>query len=256
MTDNIHIHTNDEQQRHHHKNYSIFAHMTNDRAILLGAVLISLAILGHGFIVASSGSKSASGLVDKAVITAIVKAPDLPHRYFGDQNPAEEIIMTEYSDTECPFCKNFHASMVQVVTDGAGRIAWVYKHFPLSFHPNAQKEAEAIECVREVEGDAKAFKYIDAIFATTPSNNKLPKEALFEISDAMKFKTKKIRECTESGKYAQKIKDEITEGEKIGVQGTPFTFVDQNKGGVKTALGTINGAQPIEAITAIIAQAK
>ena len=231
--------------------------ITQQNSILLAGIMISASILLHGVIVSNLSSKtSASGLVDKSVITAIMKKPFLGHRYFGDVTPTEEIVMVEYSDTECPFCKNFHATMEQAVTGGNGRIAWVYKHFPLSFHPNAQKEAESIECVREFEGDVKAFQYMDGIFAVTPSNNKLPKEALFEITDAMKLHTKKIRECTDSGKYAQKVKDQIAEGEKNGVQGTPFTFVTQNKNGVATQLGTVNGAQPLEAVQAILSQAK
>lgn len=246
-----HTHTTEHRNEHGKK-------MTTEKAVLISGIIISIAILAHGFIVAkyNTTKSGASGLVDKAVIAEIMKTPAIAHKYFADQTPTEEIVMTVYTDTECPFCKNFHSTLNELLSNNDGKLAVVYKHFPLSFHPNAQKEAESIECVREIESDAKAFKYMDAIFAVTPSNNKLTKEALFEITDAMKLKTKKIRECTESGKYAQKVKAEIAEGEQKGVQGTPFTFIEQNKEGVKTSLGTINGAQPIEAVQAILSQAK
>ncbi len=226
-----------------------------ERAILVSGALISLAILLHGVLVMNSGTATKSGIVDKAVIEKIMQQP-VKNRYFGDQVPTEAIVFTEYSDTECPFCKNFHETMKNVVTEGNGKYSWVYKHFPLSFHPKAQKEAEAVECVRSISGDTKAFQYLDAIFAITPANDKLPVEALYEIASVMKISTKKLQACVESGTFADKVKSELAEGTQKGVQGTPFTFVTQNVGGTVTDLGTINGAQPREAIDAILAKVK
>jgi protein-disulfide isomerase len=203
----------------------------------------------------NSGASTKSGVVDKAVIEGIMKKP-VANRYFGDQTPTEEIVFTEYSDTECPFCKNFHETMKTVVAEGNGRYAWVYKHFPLSFHPKAQKEAEAVECVRSIAGDTKAFQYLDSIFAITPANDKLPPEALYEIASIMKINTKKLQACVEAGTFAGKVKAELEEGTQKGVQGTPFTFVTQNKNGTVTDLGTINGAQPKEALDAVLSKVK
>src|SRR3989338_11101801 len=63
-------------------------------------------------------------------------------------NPNAPIIMVEYSDLECPFCKFFHKTMQSLmdVYGKDGKIAWVYRHFPLDIHPKAPKEAEATEC--------------------------------------------------------------------------------------------------------------
>jgi protein-disulfide isomerase len=228
----------------------------NERAILISGTAISLAILMHGALVMNSGkSSSTSSAVDKSLVLEVMKKP-ISNRYFGDQTPTEEIVFTEYSDTECPFCKNFHETMKAVMAEGNGRYAWVYKHFPLSFHPNAQKEAEAIECVRSIDGDTKAFQYMDSIFAVTPSNNKLPPEALYEIASIMKISTKKLKACVEAGTFAGKVKAELEEGTQKGVQGTPYTFVTQNKAGTTTELGTINGAQPKEAIDAVLLNIK
>ena len=247
----------EHQNTHKAKASNILKAVTTQNAILISGILISVSILLHGFIVAKNGGNSTSTttLVDKAIVADILKKP-VANRYFGDQKPTEGIIFTEYSDTECPFCKNFHTTISQVVAEGAGKYAWVYKHFPLSFHPNAQKEAEAIECVRSISGDTKAFQYLDVLYAITPSNNKLPKEALYEISDAMKLPTKKLRACLDSNTFAEKVKAETAQGAAAGVQGTPFTFVNQNKGGILTEIGTINGAQPIDAIEAILSQVK
>ncbi len=85
-----------------------------------------------------------------------------------------KIIIVEYSDLECPFCKVFHNTMHQVVEQSNGDVAWVYRHYPIAqLHPKAFREAEATECAWAQKGNEGFWKYIDKLFETTPSNNGL-----------------------------------------------------------------------------------
>lgn len=92
----------------------------------------------------------------------------------GSINAPVKIV--EYSDLECPFCKMFHATLQEIISDPEykDKVAWVYRHFPLTqLHSKAPKEAEATECAAEVGGNEGFWKFVDKINEITPANNKL-----------------------------------------------------------------------------------
>jgi protein-disulfide isomerase len=89
-----------------------------------------------------------------------------------DGNPVEgdqgaPVTMVTFSDYECPYCKNFAVqTLSQIRTNyvDAGKVKVVFKDFPLEFHANAQKAAEAARCMRDQLGDEGYWKMHDAIF--------------------------------------------------------------------------------------------
>ena len=83
--------------------------------------------------------------------------------YFGDKNA--EVVIVEYGDLECPYCAAVHPTIQKLITDYGGKVAWVYRDFPLSIHANAQIKAEAAECASAQGGDAMFFKYVDKVYA-------------------------------------------------------------------------------------------
>ncbi len=136
------------------------------------------------------------------------------------------IVLVEYADFECPYCKDYHSVVRQIVDDYKGQVAWVYRNFPLAFHANAQKEAEAAECVADLGGNSKYWKFIDTLYERTTSNgtgfalNKLAPLAKEIGVDQTKFTT-----CLNSGKFSQKVKNDLVEGQSVNVTGTPSTMV-------------------------------
>jgi protein-disulfide isomerase len=90
----------------------------------------------------------------------------------GDINA--DIVAVEYSDPECPFSKRFHTVMQQVMKNYPGKVAWVFRFFPLdSIHQKARSESEAIECAGTLKGGEMYWKYLDRVFEITPSNDGL-----------------------------------------------------------------------------------
>lgn len=166
-------------------------------------------------------------------------------------NPNAEIIIVEYSDTECPFCKQFHTTLRRVMDEYGkdGKVAWVYRHFPIdSLHSRARKEAEATECANELGGQAKFWEYINMLYDTTTSNNTLDPAELPKIAKKVGLDTAKFNSCLSSGKYADKVEKDYQDAIEVGGQGTP-TSILITKDGTKTLL---EGAQPYSYIKNIL----
>lgn len=142
----------------------------------------------------------------------------------GEKNAAVTII--EYSDTECPFCKRFHPTVQEMVDTYKGKVRWVYRHFPLrQLHSKAAKEAEATECAYEQGGDDAFWKYVDRIYAITPSNDGLDPAELPKIATSIGLNKQKFETCLSSGKYASKVQEDENDAVSAGGRGTPYSVI-------------------------------
>lgn len=166
-------------------------------------------------------------------------------------NPNAEVFVIEYSDTECPFCKQFHKTMKQVVDEygDKGKVAWVYRHFPLDqLHSKARNEAVALECANELGGNEAFWKYTDRIYEITPANNGLDPTKLPIIAEFVGLDVQKFNTCLASSKYNKKIEDDLLNANLIGGKGTPWSVVVHKKG----KKYPLSGAQPISSVKQII----
>lgn len=140
------------------------------------------------------------------------------------------ILLIEYSDLECPFCKKFHPTAKQAVDEFKGQVAWVYRHFPLDpIHSKADKEAEASECAGELGGEDTFWKFVDKIYEVTPSNNGLDPAELPKIASQVGLDQTKFQSCLDSGKWAKKVEEQYQGGVKAGVTGTPGNILLDTK---------------------------
>jgi len=154
----------------------------------------------------------------------------------GDFNAP--ITLVEFSDFECPFCKRHFPTLNKILSDYKGKVRLAYKHFPLDFHPNAQKAAEASECASE---QGKFWEYHDKIFENQASGLSLDK--FKQWAKDLGLDTQRFNACLDSGKYAKKVQADYQEGLRKGVNGTPVTFVNGQ---------LVSGALPYESFKQII----
>lgn len=164
-------------------------------------------------------------------------------------NKNAKLTLVDYSDYECPFCKAFHPTMLELMKIYGDKIRWVYRHFPLSFHANAKIEAEASECIAELGGNDKFWEFSDKIFDRTTSNGTgFALTDLGPLAAEIGVNQTQFQSCLDSGKYEKLAKDSIADGTTGGVNGTPATFIVNSKG--ETQL--IIGAQPVDAFKTAI----
>lgn len=192
-------------------------------AIVIAGALIGFAIYMSGRPVNTLQAPNPSAPVAGDVKIAPVSASD---RILG--NPNAKIVIVEYSDTECPFCKRYHQTLKQVIDNYGkdGRVAWVYRHFPIAnLHAKAQKEAEATECAAEQGGNTTFWKYIDRLYEITPSNDGLDPAQLPAIAKEIGLDVTAFNACLSSGKMASKVKAQYDEGVVAGARGTPYSVL-------------------------------
>jgi len=193
---------------------------------------------------APSGENAPSAPQEAAVAPKLAK----DDHFKGEKNA--RIILFEYSDFECPFCKTVHPTIVQVMDTYKTQVAWVYRHFPLGFHANAQKEAEASECVATQGGDTAFWKFSDAIYERTTSNGTgFALEKLGPLAAEVGVKQATFQDCLDKGEMTQKVKDQAAQGGKEGIQGTPGIILLDTKTG-KTQV--VPGAVPFDQMKTMI----
>lgn len=159
-------------------------------------------------------------------------------------NRSAPIALIEYSDFECPYCKRFHDSVKQLVDGSNGQVSWIYRHFPLEGHnPGAEKQAEASECAAELGGNDTFWRFTDAIFTRTHSGGRgFPVADLAPLAEKLGLNKTKFSECLDSGRYAGRVRQQLIDGQRAGINGTPGSILfDRRSGNVRAVIG----AQPL-----------
>lgn len=163
-----------------------------------------------------------------------------------------DVVLVEYSDYECPFCKTFHETVNKILDEYGDKVALVYRHYPLPFHANAEKEAEAAECINELGGNDAFWKYTNTIFERTTSNGTgFALDKLGPLAAELGLDETTFQKCLDSGKYADLVKKDMDGGQKAGIQGTPGTVIVPKKG----ERTLIPGALPFDQVKQMIDQA-
>lgn len=228
------------------------------------SLLTSVWLLSSGNFVKSAGTTNGTAVIAEAQPTAAVavaksKTPtgEVPEVTDSDHirgNKDAKVTFIEYSDFECPFCKRFEPTMQQMTKEYGDRVRIVYRHFPLSFHANAQKEDEASECASDLGGNDAFWKYHDAILERTTSNGTgFALDALVPLAKEIGLDETKFKDCLDSGKFAQHVKDDMSGGSAAGVTGTPGSILIDAAGNSQLLFGAIPYATIKSAIDAALA---
>ncbi|MDQ5958133.1 MAG: Thioredoxin-like fold protein [Patescibacteria group bacterium] len=193
-------------------------------AVILAGLIIAGAVIYGNYNDNPSISEGTDGFIAKKFIPI-----DETDHVRG--NAIAKLAVVEYSDLECPYCKIFHQTMNEIIATDGTTIAWSYRHFPIdSLHQKAYSEAVASECATMLGGHSAFWKFIDEVFAVTPSNDGLDPAELPKIAQKIGLDVGKFSTCLKDEATKSRVNADYDSGIAIGVDGTPFVLIAVKNG--------------------------
>lgn len=228
--------------------------LTIPGAIVVAGVIIALALLYTGGKRAAptpatpSANTTDQNKAGQLKLASNVKPITSADHILGNPNAPVKII--EFSDIQCPFCRQYHPVLTQIMNEYGkqGKVAWVYRHFPLvSIHPLAEPAAIASECVFEQGGNDQFWEYINKLFADGLTNT----AQLSDTARSIGVNMAQFSACTQAttGKANDVVQADIADGLNSGVSGTPYSIIIGKDGKV---FAPLSGAAQYPQVKALI----
>jgi protein-disulfide isomerase len=215
---------------------------------LIFIIGIGLGFLARGWVqplsetttVAAASSDAASVAPQSPVETPQVVRYEVPvddDPFLGSQDAPITII--EFSDYECPYCRQWHSEVYTQLLDTYGdQIRFVYRDFPLeSIHANAIPAAHAANCALE---QGNFWDYHDKLFSMELG---LSPDAYREYASQLGMDEEQFQECIDSGRHQEEVQADFEFAANLGVRSTPTFFIN----GI-----AVVGAQPFEIFQQVI----
>jgi len=158
----------------------------------------------------------------------------------GCKGDACAITVVEYSEFQCPFCGRVQPDTRRLLTDYKGKIRWIVRDFPLSFHDRARPAAIAAKCAAE-QGQAKYWAMYRTLF---DNQRNLSDNDLKTYADKVGLNKAKFDKCVaHPSAVEKKIDMNQQSGIALGVSGTPAFFINGRR---------LSGAMPYSEFKRII----
>ena len=154
----------------------------------------------------------------------------------------QKIVLIEFSDFQCPFCAKAHETLKQFMAKHQDEVTLVYKHFPLTaIHPEAMAAAKAAWAASQ---QGKFWQYQDALFA---QQDKLGEKLYVNVAKRLRLDLLQFNQQRNSEAVNAAIAQDQKLGEKLGLRGTPFFFMNGE---------TFSGAVPLSKMESVLSSLK
>lgn len=139
-----------------------------------------------------------------------------------------KVTLVEFGDFQCPSCAAAHPYVKQILEDNRGEVAFVFRNFPLAQHQNARIAAQAAEAAGSM---GKYWEMHDMLFENqnvwAEDNNALG--IFVEYAQKLEMDVNKFKQSVENNKFADKIAQDQSDGNALGVNSTPTFFINGQK---------------------------
>ncbi len=148
---------------------------------------------------------------------------------------AKKNILVEYTDFECPACRNFHTLINQMVASGSAdikiknKVTFVMRDFPLyQIHPNSMTAAYAAEAAGK---QGKFFEMGNLLFDNQDNwaNLANPTDYFIGLAKQLNLNIDQFKTDMNSQAVKDKVNADIASGNEAGVDRTPTFFLNGQK---------------------------
>ncbi len=143
--------------------------------------------------------------------------------------PRAPIVIIEFSDFQCPYCREMHFVLKKLREKHPDQIRVVFKNFPLDpvcnprlkhgGHPNSCLAAFAAECAHQMGAFEKLYEKLATASNYSP-------EGLLGLASDSGMDLDEFQQCMISGQIREEVQRDIADALKLGIQGTPLLVVN------------------------------
>ncbi len=172
----------------------------------------------------------------------VVPAPDASDPVRG--NAAAKVVIEEFADFQCPFCKRAEPTLQALAKKYGTKIKFVWRNLPLPFHKNAQLAAEAAQEVFAQKGNAGFWAFHDKLFASAQDDvTRTERPALEQVARELNVNMDQFEAALDAHKHLPKVELDAALANKVGINGTPAFVINGYY---------VSGAQPEAAFRKVI----
>lgn len=148
------------------------------------------------------------------------------------------VTLVLFSDFQCPYCRDYAATLKEVVKNYGDKVRLVFRQFPLaSIHANAERAAEASLCAADQN---RFWEMHDLLFE---NQKELTEENILGQAKRLELDAEKFRACLTGSIHRSDVKADLRAGAAAGTDSTPSLFIN----GLY-----LSGGQPYDAVAAVI----
>ncbi|NQY87537.1 MAG: thioredoxin domain-containing protein [Colwellia sp.] len=160
-----------------------------------------------------------------------------------------KIVIIEFSDFQCPYCKKYIEQTLPLISKNyieQGKVKYLIRDYPLSFHPKAQGAAIASICAQQ-QGNYWPFR--NKLF---DNMNTLGESYYIKLAHELQLDTPLFAQCLSEKSHLVKINNDVALGKSLGVTGTPSFIIGRVENNVLVAPQLIIGAQSYRSFSYIL----
>ena len=201
--------------------------MFKDKGLIIGILATVILIVGGVFLMTRGGnSSSGSGISSEILVpSGSYVLGGIENGEYLASNPSSKVTLVEFGDYECPACVVYHPFVKQVLTEFPGKVNYVFRNYPLSYH---QKALVASYVVEAAGLQNKFWQMHDKVYESSEEwvNSANTEETLLEYAKELGLDSEKLKSDMESDSIKNKIKSDMNDGDLVKLDSTPTFYVN------------------------------